>query len=38
MLIAVVLAVAGLLVSVSQIASARAAAAHAAGGGGPKGS
>ena len=36
MLIAVVLAVAGLLVSVSQIASARAAAAHAAGGGGPK--
>ena len=36
MLIAVVLAVAGLLVSVSQIAPARAAAAHAAGGGGPK--
>ena len=31
-----VLAVAGLLVSVSQIAPARAAAAHAAGGGGPK--
>jgi pimeloyl-ACP methyl ester carboxylesterase len=36
MLIAVVLAVAGLLVSVSQIAPARAAAAHAASGGGPK--
>jgi len=36
MLIAVVLAVAGLLVSVSQIAPARAAAAHAAGGGDPK--
>jgi pimeloyl-ACP methyl ester carboxylesterase len=36
MLIAVVLAVAGLLVSVSQIAPARAAVAHAAGGGGPK--
>jgi pimeloyl-ACP methyl ester carboxylesterase len=35
-LIAVVLAVAGLLVSVSQIAPARAAAAHAAGGDGPK--
>ena len=34
--IAVVLAVAGLLVSASQIAPARAAAAHAAGGGGPK--
>jgi pimeloyl-ACP methyl ester carboxylesterase len=36
MLIAVVLAVAGLLVSVSQITPARAAAAHAASGGGPK--
>ena len=36
MLIAVVLAVVGLLVSVSQIAPARAAAAHVAGGGGPK--
>ena len=36
MLIAVVLAVAGLLVSVSQIAPARAAAAHAASGGGPR--
>src|SRR5258708_10938303 len=36
MLIAVVLAVVGLLVSVSQVAPARAAAAHAAGGGGPK--
>jgi pimeloyl-ACP methyl ester carboxylesterase len=36
MLIAVVLAVAGLLVSVSQIAPAGAAAAHAASGGGPK--
>jgi pimeloyl-ACP methyl ester carboxylesterase len=36
MLIAVVLAVAGLLVSVSQIAPARGAAAHAATGGGPK--
>jgi pimeloyl-ACP methyl ester carboxylesterase len=35
-LIAVVLAVAGLLVSASQIAPARAAAAHAASGGGPK--
>jgi pimeloyl-ACP methyl ester carboxylesterase len=35
-MIAVVLAVAGLLVSVSQIAPARAAAAHAASGGGPK--
>ena len=36
MLIAVVLAVAGLLVSVSQIAPARAAAAHAVSGDGPK--
>jgi len=35
-LIAVVLAVAGVLVSVSQIAPARAAAAHAASGGGPR--
>jgi len=34
--IAVVLAVAGLLVSASQIAPARAGTSHAAGGGGPK--
>jgi hypothetical protein len=35
-LIAVVLAIAGLLVSASQIGPAGAATAHAAGGGGPK--